>query len=539
MAEPMHLPRASVLRRFRLRGSAAVLVASVVAGAPGACASYQYDLSERETDAELTEFGAQVDSDRDAARATSLERARAQAELPKEPVPERVDLDTALRVAARDNRTLLAARDGLVLSVLALRNARNDVGPRLSGTISHVLAGGDDREETLRTAATVAATAVLPTGAEATVRATGDKDHGRSDLADSDAAGALTATLSQPLLRGFGAEAAYESLTDAERQTLYDVRQFELSRQDLALEIQRSYYDIVTQKQVVRNREAKLESLEFLQRRSARLFELGRVSEVDKFRATREYLTAENDLVDARQQVETLLDRFKIQLGLTTATKLDVVEAIPEPRKFDLDLRRAVDVALANRLDVMTARDEVADAERRVRLREQEVLPDLRLELTGSRSSGARHVDDLTPLDDDDYGVGLSLELPLDRVRERGALRSARVALDRARRDATLREDTVILEVRNALRELRSAESSLGIQEQIVRSEEKNVKIARLRFEEGAISNRDLTDALTSLADAQDRFVRERANVEVARVAMWRAVGLLVMNEDGTWRTEL
>lgn len=525
---------------MRLAAAAALAGGSLVGAAlaPG-CAAYQTDLSVRETDAILGGLGEQVEAERAEVRKTSVEKARSQAEPPAEPVPELVDLDEALRVAARENRTLLRARDGLVLSALALREAQNDVGPRLSGTVRHVLAGSDRAEETITTGATVSAFATLPTGAEARVTAAGDKSHGRSDGVDSDASGSVTAVLSQPLLRGFGPEAAYESLTDAERQALYDVRQFELSRQDLALLVQESYYGLVTQKQVIRNREAKLESLEFLRRRSERLFELGRVSEVDKFRAAREYLTAENDLVDARQQYETQLDRFKIQLGLTTSAKLDVVEEIPEPGRFDLDLRKAVEVAIVNRLDVMTARDQVEDADRRVRLREQEVMPDLRLELTGTRSSGATHVGDVTPLDRDDYGVGLALEIPLDRVSERGALRSARIAADRARRDLSLLEDTVILEVRAALRELRSAESSLAIQEQIVASEEKNVKIARLRFEEGTISNRDLTDALSSLADAQDRYVQEKANVEIARVAMWAAVGLLAMNEDGTWRTEL
>ena len=521
--------------------SVAALAGTCLVGAPGTagCAAYQTDLSVRETDAILDGIGVQVDAERDEARKSSLEKARSEAPPPEDPVPSLVDLDEALRIAARENRTLLRARDGLVLSALALRNAQNDVGPRLSGTVRHVLAGSDRAEETLTTGATVSAVGTLPTGAEARVTASGDKSHGRDDGVDSDASGSVTAILSQPLLRGFGPESAYEALTDAERQSLYDVRQFELSRQDLALLIQDSYYGLVTQKQVIRNRRSKLESLEFLKRRSERLFEMGRVSEVDKFRAAREYLTAENDLVDAQQQYDTALDRFKIQLGLTTSAKLDVVEEIPEPGRFDLDLRKAVEVALANRLDLMTARDQVDDAERRVRIREREVLPDLRLELSGTRSSGARHVGDVAPLDRDDYGVGLALELPLDRVSERGALRAARVAEDRARRDLSLLEDTVILEVRAALRELRSAESSLAIQEQIVASEEKNVKIARLRFEEGTISNRDLTDALSSLADAQDRFVQEKANVETARVAMWRAAGLLAMNEDGTWRTEL
>ena len=114
--------------------------------------------------------------------------------------------------------------------------------------------------------------------------------------------------------------------------------------------------------------------------------------------------------------------------------------------------------------------------------------------------------------------------------------RRARIDLDRARRARALAEDNVIAEVRDSLRNLRSAENSLAIQERIVASEEKNAKVARMRFEQGEIGNRDLTDALINLADAQDRLVREKANVATARLELLRDVGVLFIEEDGTWQ---
>jgi outer membrane protein TolC len=241
--------------------------------------------------------------------------------------------------------------------------------------------------------------------------------------------------------------------------------------------------------------------------------------------------------VDARQELEARLDLMKVLLGLDTSARLDVVESIPAPRKVEVDFRKSVDVALSNRLDLMTARDQVDDSERRERIRERDVLPDLRVELTGRRASdGADGFSEVTPLERDSWGAGVVLELPLDRVRERSALRAARIEVDRSRRDLTLLEDSVILDVRSAIRSFRAAESSLKIQEQITASEEKNARIAKLRFEEGTIGNRDLTDAYSNLADAQDRLVREQSNLEIARVRFHRAIGTLTMNEDGTWR---
>jgi outer membrane protein TolC len=199
-------------------------------------------------------------------------------------------------------------------------------------------------------------------------------------------------------------------------------------------------------------------------------------------------------------------------------------------------LEDALEIALRNRIELMTARDQVDDAERRLRIRTQELLPQLRLvaERTRASRTGDRHLDSLA-FGEDDYSAALELELPLDRVRERSALRAARVELSRNRRAQAELEDQVILSVRESLRDYRSSANSLAIQRQIVTSEEKNSKVARLRFENGEIGNRDLTDAQNNLVDAQDRLVRERVNVELARVQFLRDLGVLTLEEDGTW----
>jgi outer membrane protein TolC len=500
------------------------------------CAATQLDLSERQTGTVLTDLSARVAAEREASKKASDEKP-APKKAPPPTVPPLLALKDALKIAGRQNRDLIGDRESLTLSALALISARNDVGPRLAGAVSTILTGDDRGEKVRRNAGTLSVGQLLPTGATASVVGDVSQTHGLGSTAlDASAGGGVTATISQPLLRGFGYESSHEALTSAERQALYDVRGFELSRQGLALAVQSAFYGLVTQKQVIRNRESSLESFEFLKRRSDRLFELGRVSEVDKFRAAREYLVAQNELVDTRQEYESRLDRFKVLLGVEATTKIDVAEEIPSPRPLDLDLRRAIDVALLNRLDLATTRDEVDDAERRLRISERELLPDLDVEAVGRRAApdGSRHVD--TPLSHDTWSLGLSLELPLDRVKERAALRSSRIALDRARRDLSLKEDSVILEVGDALRNLRSSESSLKIQEQIAESEERNVRVARMRFESGEISNRDLTEALTALADARDRLVREKANLETARLQLLRDLGVLYLDDEGTWR---
>ncbi len=521
-----------------VRPLSVLILASAALLALPACAAPMLELSERETDAILAGLDAQVTAERAAALEIAKATMEAQ-EVAPEPeihVPEQLTLEDALQISAAGNRGLANDREGLILSAVSLRNARRDVGLRVAGSVSYLLRGDEDAETRRDDSAALSLTDLLPTGGEFTLSGDVARNHGRGDVLTSAASGTMSARLSQPLLRNAGYESSHESLTNAERQALYDVRDFDLSRQDLALRVQSDFYGLVSQKTVIANRDASLVSFEFLKNRSEALFEVGRSSEVDMFRSRRELLSAENDLVDARQELEARLDRFKILLGLPTTQALDVVDAIPEPRELDLDLRRGIDVALANRLDLMTDRDLVEDAERRVRIAERDLLPDVTLDAVASRDDlGRRRVGDLRP-DRDTYSVGVAVELPFDRVRERGALRRARIDLDRARRSLALDEDNVILQVRQSVRNLKSARNSLAIQEQIVASEEKNAKVTRLRFEQGEIGNRDLTDALNRLADARDRLVREKVNVETTRLQLLRDAGVLVIEEDGTWR---
>ncbi len=522
----------------RVGALARALAATVVSVALTGCAASMLEKSRVETAEILDRLDAQVREERATARAATATAERAGRELPDVELPPVVGLEDALRIAALRNRDLIQAREGLQLSAVSLRNAERDVGVRLAGSISYLLAGSDDAEQSEEQGVSLSATDLLPTGGELSLTGDVDRGHGRGSRAftaeNSSADGSISLRLTQPLLRDAGYEASHEALTDAERQALYDVRNFELQRQDLALRVQREFYSLVSQKAVITNREVSLENFEFLQKRSVRLFEVGRVSEVDKFRAAREYLTSENALIDATQEFAARLDRFKILLGIESAVQFDVLDEIPDPRAMDLDLEDAINVALRNRLDVMTSRNQVEDSERRLRIAERDLLPSLELEAVRTRRDTERRINDLT-LDRDSYSVGVSLELPLDRVRERGALRSAKISVSRARRSLALLEDNVILEVRESLRDLRSATNSLAIQEQIVASEEKNAKVARLRFEQGEIGINDLTDALTGLTDASDRHVREQTNVETARLQLVRDLGVLVIEEDGTW----
>ena len=468
------------------------------------------------------------------------EEGRTPAGIDREPpleVPEVVTLVDSLRIATLANRDYVSRSDSLYLSALALTGARFAFGPRFDATLSYLTrkASGVDRADA--SAATLTGSQILPTGgtlsASAASTGTIDREAGEDYMTDAT----LRASLKQPLLRGFGYEASHEVLTQAERDVVYAVRDFARYREEFLLDATRRHFDILAQRVVLRNTEARYADAEFQFRRTQALFEIGRQDKLEVLRAENDLLRVQNDLIDARDALGLQVDQMKVFLGLPTTVKFEFAEEVPQFLRVDVSLATAVEAALANRFDLMNARDRLEDAVRGLRIARQNLYPDLSLEAswTGTSLPGPGYRDHA--FHDQVGSVGLVLEIPLQQTLERNAFRSAEIALDRQRRDYEKFRDDVVVEVRQTLRALRKASDSLTIQDKIIVVEDKRTEKANLDFEAGRIGNRDLLEAKRSLLDARNERVRRAVQYELARINLERAMGTLEVEPDGTWRT--
>mgnify|MGYP006300931451 CR=1 FL=1 len=332
-----------------------------------------------------------------------------------------------------------------------------------------------------------------------------------------------------------GYEATHEPLTQARRNLVYELRRFERFRSRFTIDVVSSYYDLVVAKRRVRNAEANLERFAFLRKRSEALFDADKATALDIFRSRQEELTAQNNLIREKQSVANALDRFKLQLGIPTAADLDVTIVEPPFRPVDVNAESAVKVALANRLDLRIAVDEVADAERKARIAKQFLLPELTLDVDHDLSSlpGA-NVGHLRN-DEGRTRVGASLDLPLDKTPERNAWQRSKITVQRARRTLEERRDEIRNEVLRFLRDLNTAANTVTIQQQAREIAKKRLENARILFEIGSGPNRDVVEAQQALLNAQNAYIRALADYEVSRLQLLRSLDLLFIRPDGMW----
>jgi outer membrane protein TolC len=129
----------------------------------------------------------------------------------------------------------------------------------------------------------------------------------------------ILVTMTQPLLRNFGRKVRLETLTQAERDTLYAVRVFARFRKQFWANVavqSGGYLDLLLLVQTLRNTEANLKRQEETYRLYDELFRGGRASVVELDQFYQSLLSARQSVIDARVSLETGLDNFKLRLGI-------------------------------------------------------------------------------------------------------------------------------------------------------------------------------------------------------------------------------
>ena len=351
----------------------------------------------------------------------------------------------------------------------------------------------------------------------------------------------LTGALTQPLLRGAGSRVAAERLTQAERDVLYALRDFTRFRKEFSVQVCRSYYGVLQDLDAVRN---NFNSYENFQRNTERERDFaieGRSTPASVGRQEAAALNAENRWINSARSYQERLDEFKILLGLSTHTPIVLDSAeLDELRAAGLKhpaiaVDDAVQVAFAARLDLETERDRLEDAGRIVEVAANSLLPDV--DLVADARLRTVGEDNFQRLDfrRTDWSAGLDIDLPLDRKAERNAFRTALIGLERSRRDLSLAEDSIALDVRSAWRNLESARRNYLVAEKSVELNLRRVEEQELLAELGRGSALDQVDAQNNLTESQNQLTASLIGHTLARLQFWLDMGILYIKENGQW----
>ncbi len=501
---------------------------------------------------------------------------------PGEPVM--MTLIDALRVAASNSRDYQTQKETVYRAALGLDLERDAFRTTLAGVNRTVIStdpGADPEVAGVDSATTVSVTQRLKNGLTLTGAIVLDvsklltQDHASSNALSADV------SVEFPLLRGSGRHIVAEPLTQAERDALYAIYDFERFKRTFAVRIANDYLTVLQQIDRVSNEADNYRRLIITVRQVKREEDAGRQSAIEVDRALQDELRARTRWISAQQSYERRLDSFKVTLGLPTDADIELdrdelerlAEAVrlalpgtddplmttgdPVPAdapvtlvqpsrkgagRLELDQSHATGLALENRLDLRVAQGEVYDAQRRVVVAADALGAELtllgRVSTGESRSlSSAGAGDALDPrFDQGFYDALLTVDLPIERTRERNTYRNSLINLQRAVRDLQSSEDQVKLSVRNGLRDLLEFREGLVIQSGAVELAHKRVRSTDMLLQAGRGSIRNALDAKADLVEAQNDLTSALVNYRVSALEIQRDMGLLEVNEKGLWR---
>ena len=388
-------------------------------------------------------------------------------------------------------------------------------------------------------------------------------------------------SISIPLLRGAGDLVNTESLTQAQRSFIYEVRSFEQYKRSFICQVESSYLALVLAKRRQQNQDEAFRRVIRSTRRSYRMAEASRMSQSQFEQAHQSELSSKASWIASCQNYESTKDSFKLALGLPPDARIepredDLVEleryvgrfAKLEAGEYDMgkddeegrivledpdsvddgDLKvrtdRAIDIAFSNRLDFASCRDRVEDAQRRLLVAEDSLRAEVTLGAsagnfadlasTGTGRSGESH-GRVHPREWSANPV-LTIDLPIERRSERNAYRSALIAVESAVRDYQQEEDSLKNTIRADMRTMSQTKDNLQIQYMAMNLAERRVRNQEILLQAGRADMTVMLEAQDSLVQAKNSLYSAMINYKNQELALQRDLGLLDVSVNGTWK---
>ena len=388
-------------------------------------------------------------------------------------------------------------------------------------------------------------------------------------------------SVSIPLLRGSGELVNTESLTQAQRDFIYAVRDFEQYKRSFICQIESSYLALVLAKRQQQNQDEAFRRVIRSTRRSYRMSEASRMSQSQFEQAHQSELSSKASWIASCQNYEATKDSFKMTLGLPPDARIepreqDLVElesyvadfaeleaapydmgrddaegriVLDDPDSVDdggLKVRtdRAIEIAFSNRLDFVSSRDAVEDAQRRLLIAEDGLRAEVTLGASASNfadtvgPSSRRAGVDHGRLHPRDYSLNplLTVDLPIERRSERNAYRNALIAVEAAVRAYQQAEDELKQTIRSDMRAMSQTKDNLLIQYLAMNLAERRVRNQEILLQAGRADMTVMLEAQDSLVSAKNSLYAAMVSYKNQELALQRDLGLLEVSVNGTWK---
>lgn len=335
----------------------------------------------------------------------------------------------------------------------------------------------------------------------------------------------VSASSSINLFNGFADVASARS---ARRGLAASENSFERTRHSVLYQTAAQYFQVFLNQELIEvereNLAAQRQQLETIQANH----EAGNRPRADVLQQEASIAQTEQQLIAAER--EYALSRLELKQTLHLSPTADVAfEPPPDDLTDDgdaaYDAAALVHTALADREDLRAQRLRIEAAEQEIRVARAGYYPSVWLNANTGTSYSSQNAqfgfdDQLTDLNPNG-SVGLSVSIPVfDRLQTRASVTRAEVSADNERLQLELLEQDVAFEVEQALLDYRAAQASLSAAERQLEAAEEALRAAEARYEVGAATLLEVTEARSVYVEAATGRAEARYNVYVSHLAI-------------------
>jgi len=336
--------------------------------------------------------------------------------------------------------------------------------------------------------------------------------------------------ITQPLLRNFGLDINKTNIYLA--QNNLDISEFDFKGQviDIIVNSENVYWDLVFSQEDLKVQQKSVERAKDLERRVRAQVEVGTLAPLEILQAQSEVASREEDVLNAQKLIQDNDDllknilniSFDSPLGFKNIKPLDSPKYVTAPRQ---PLKEAIRVALKNRPEYLSKKKELDNKNIQVEFNKNQLYPSLDLvaSLTLNGLSGSptrstvnptflgnysRNLENALSGDYANWGGGIVLSYPLGNRAAESRLTASQLEAAQLLLDIKDLEKTIIVEVREAMRQIETNTKRVQAARVARRLAEEKLSAELKKFEVGLSTSFNVLEFQTDLAEEQSKEIK-------------------------------
>ncbi|MFC1833965.1 TolC family protein [Thermodesulfobacteriota bacterium] len=331
----------------------------------------------------------------------------------------------------------------------------------------------------------------------------------------------MVATITQPVYTGGRLLSNYKY---ARLGVDYSTIQFAVDRQDLTLDVNQAYYQMMLAQRLQKVADQSIRALEALKNQTIEFYKAGVVPKVD-------VLSTEGQLAQARiqkTQATSDIERYRSQLNwllrYPQETPTEIVDDLRHvPNRYAIP--GIYSVAAGNRLEIRQANITVEQALSLVKASQANLLPSLAVQVSGTRINDDWNTFDREAINE--WSVQGVLTWTLDMFRNRETVKERRASEARAFVAREQLVEQIMQEVKEAYIDMKRAETDIGDTRKAVEFRKENFRINQERYKEQVATYIEVLDAQRELARAEGEHYTALIQYRINAAVLERRMGIL------------